>query len=432
MKKVLQSSTMIFCFCLITLSGHSQSYNYILTLGIQMTGAITEDGVRFDPEKHDVYVAGSMNWWETPGLDTAFRMQPSYYDHQLYMISLPVYFWEYYYKYYLVEKDGSGVFSEWEGSPFRRIEINENTSVFDYFGYYELYKIIRPGEDEVYIVGTDDYIIAEVESRSTRPAFLFLNIKTNDQGLFSLGRFYNNSKGSSLHQFTIPSTFPSGEYYFYLEYLTYEPFLWGSQIGNTFTIINNNPGIEIIYPIEEESKWIERSFLITQWNSYQVEEVNLHYSLDNGITWTLIAEDIESKNGYSEYGHNSYHWEIPRNLDETKTHSRIRIEDASNPSVYAISGPFILWRNSEEAVYVYKSGNPAFRIFPNPSNERITISMGDVIDELLITDVTGKIMLQQTVRNTEVQVNLSNWDTGMYLVHIITNGKRMARKLVLQ
>jgi hypothetical protein len=86
----------------------------------------------------------------------------------------------------------------------------------------------------------------------------------------------------------------------------------------------------------------------------------------------------------------------------------------------------------ESTVGVEEPGTPGVKIFPNPATDDVTISVGEIMDDLCITDITGNIVMYHTVGNSEVRVNLSSWNAGIYLVHIKTREGRTVRKMVVR
>lgn len=70
-------------------------------------------------------------------------------------------------------------------------------------------------------------------------------------------------------------------------------------------------------------------------------------------------------------------------------------------------------------------------LYPNPANESITISLDNAINNLTITSIEGFIMYKKEVRNNSVDINISNYKKGIYIVTIQTNdGKVLTEKLI--
>lgn len=70
-----------------------------------------------------------------------------------------------------------------------------------------------------------------------------------------------------------------------------------------------------------------------------------------------------------------------------------------------------------------------FQIFPNPTQNQVTISMQPNMAELRIIDVQGKVMLQQVI-NSGTKISLDGFDNGVYLFEMSFNGYRTVRRII--
>ncbi|MFZ4707999.1 MAG: T9SS type A sorting domain-containing protein [Bacteroidales bacterium] len=80
-----------------------------------------------------------------------------------------------------------------------------------------------------------------------------------------------------------------------------------------------------------------------------------------------------------------------------------------------------------------------FSIYPVPANDNINVQFGDNATEIIslhITDVTGRIIYSEVFNNASLgQVNTiksSNYADGMYLLHVITAGNSVTKKILVQ
>lgn len=72
-----------------------------------------------------------------------------------------------------------------------------------------------------------------------------------------------------------------------------------------------------------------------------------------------------------------------------------------------------------------------WRIYPNPARDVLHVKVNhDESTHLLITDMTGKILLQQTFTSTK-NIDLSGWSKGIYLVEISDGFTIIQEKIVV-
>ena len=77
--------------------------------------------------------------------------------------------------------------------------------------------------------------------------------------------------------------------------------------------------------------------------------------------------------------------------------------------------------------------DPDFSIFPNPTRGELKLlfstEMGGTI---LVSDLLGKIVFRKTLNGSEADIDLSHLPRGVYDVSIVTQGKRIHAKIILQ
>ena len=71
-------------------------------------------------------------------------------------------------------------------------------------------------------------------------------------------------------------------------------------------------------------------------------------------------------------------------------------------------------------------------IFPNPSNGEITISLTQtgLSPELELFDAAGKLILQRTLTQSESQLQLRDYATGVYTLRLTANSKSQTFKII--
>ena len=81
--------------------------------------------------------------------------------------------------------------------------------------------------------------------------------------------------------------------------------------------------------------------------------------------------------------------------------------------------------------FVQELDGTMINLFPNPAREVFTITAGTMINAVIITDITGKVVFNDVVNNTEVRIE-NQFETGIYIIHIHTEEGVSMRKLQIQ
>jgi hypothetical protein len=75
----------------------------------------------------------------------------------------------------------------------------------------------------------------------------------------------------------------------------------------------------------------------------------------------------------------------------------------------------------------------AVNVYPNPSTGIFNITFPESQTyQLIITDLTGKITRQATVKNNKAELDLSHAAKGIYLLKIVSEGKNATQKLIVE
>ncbi|HNJ57933.1 MAG TPA: T9SS type A sorting domain-containing protein, partial [Chitinophagaceae bacterium] len=78
--------------------------------------------------------------------------------------------------------------------------------------------------------------------------------------------------------------------------------------------------------------------------------------------------------------------------------------------------------------------NNNIKMYPNPANKQVTLLLPQIADinyNIKVTDMAGKIILQQNRAGGDKQLNIEKLSTGTYIVEIIdSKGNRTTEKLI--
>ncbi len=77
-----------------------------------------------------------------------------------------------------------------------------------------------------------------------------------------------------------------------------------------------------------------------------------------------------------------------------------------------------------------------FKLYPNPANQSVTIQF--VAEEtysamqMMVYDITGKVVITQTVKDNLETININNLTSGMYLVTMVADGKVIGKQKLIK
>ena len=73
------------------------------------------------------------------------------------------------------------------------------------------------------------------------------------------------------------------------------------------------------------------------------------------------------------------------------------------------------------------------KIYPNPTDGRLYIEVSNSnIDNIVVTDITGKVFVNKTVNADQSEIDLSSYPKGIYLVNVVTENDSYTKKVVLK
>jgi hypothetical protein len=74
-----------------------------------------------------------------------------------------------------------------------------------------------------------------------------------------------------------------------------------------------------------------------------------------------------------------------------------------------------------------------FRIFPNPAKETVLITAVDIMEQIELYDLSGRILRTVTPKTIKTELKLGNLSSGVYLLKVrLKNGGTKTEKLIIQ
>ena len=88
-------------------------------------------------------------------------------------------------------------------------------------------------------------------------------------------------------------------------------------------------------------------------------------------------------------------------------------------------------RGPELPTAIDESNVENINVFPNPSNGRVYIyAESQQVQELQVFDLSGRMLLQKSINETEFSIDLSGYNAGTYLIRLFTSDGVETRRIV--
>jgi hypothetical protein len=69
-------------------------------------------------------------------------------------------------------------------------------------------------------------------------------------------------------------------------------------------------------------------------------------------------------------------------------------------------------------------------VYPNPTNGLLNINSTSVIENIEIFDMLGRQLINKSINQTDVELDLSTFQSGVYFIKIESNGSSETRKII--
>lgn len=75
---------------------------------------------------------------------------------------------------------------------------------------------------------------------------------------------------------------------------------------------------------------------------------------------------------------------------------------------------------------------PLFSYGPNPAKEKVQIQAGVLIDEIRIYNMVGELLSSGKINTSSVQVDLSGYETGVYVIKVVSGNLSKSVRILKQ
>lgn len=103
-----------------------------------------------------------------------------------------------------------------------------------------------------------------------------------------------------------------------------------------------------------------------------------------------------------------------------------------DPETELISG--VQWQTSAPVSNIANEAVKEYTAYPNPAHDVVNIKFPSITNgELIVVDVLGKVVYQQTIQNSaNSQVDVRQWNPGVYFFQFTTENNRITKKITVK
>ncbi|MFI5219390.1 MAG: T9SS type A sorting domain-containing protein [Bacteroidia bacterium] len=195
------------------------------------------------------------------------------------------------------------------------------------------------------------------------------------------------------------------------------------------------------------------------WHKYQTElyqdGTRMEYSIDNGITWTLLGSAGTGPNWYSSFfitaGGNLPGWSgylsvcqyASKSLDSLGGNATVQFRFVFNSGAtvgngyehvideFAICIGPCTCNGSVGISESYNSEN-LFNVYPNPANDVITVSQkNNSTSNVTLSNLLGKDILNRKTSEEETVIDVKNITSGIYFISVEQDRIVVRKKIVI-
>lgn len=184
----------------------------------------------------------------------------------------------------------------------------------------------------------------------------------------------------------------------------------------------------VIYPSDFGITWYRTTTETVIWDvagtsatPINCSTVDIYLSTDNGLSYPEVLATNVPNNGQANI--------IVPSLPDLPTNKARVMVICSDGRFFNISkNSFTI---SQNTMSVSELENSSFKVFPNPSKGNLNIMLSDVRPtEVSILDVTGRVVLADSMNEQMKSVDISNFNTGIYFIHLINSKESRVIKIV--
>lgn len=181
--------------------------------------------------------------------------------------------------------------------------------------------------------------------------------------------------------------------------------------------------IDIIQPNGGES-WIRGTAHLISWMDDVVEDVNIWLVNKTTEDTTSVADTVSGT---------TYAWTIPSG-QAAGTEYQINISSISDSATLNDTSDAVFTITVSKApgssnIGINGSISSNVTMYPNPTTGQLTLSANGNINSVIIRNLLGQILYNNNVEAVKTNIDVSNYEAGVYIVNVMVEGEIVTKKL---
>lgn len=259
--------------------------------------------------------------------------------------------------------------------------------------------------------------------------------------------FYTEDMGTTWQEMLIPQQFCND----YSSALEYNNTPFAAACGDNDLLKWEDNAWQLSADGIPDNETVERLFACKEGIFAYLQPNQIYVSIDSGNSWNVTSSNLPDLIflRYSTYYGNAAfitspvgvfytddlgkHW---RTLNKGLPAKKTYYIDIYKDTLFVNTRLNGLWKMAIRDIHLsvnnLESSNNYLNIFPNPANNKFSISNGNIHSnyQIVVRNLKGQLLLQKNIRNNET-VDVQHLELGMYILTAQTNGKIQTGKLII-
>jgi hypothetical protein len=189
--------------------------------------------------------------------------------------------------------------------------------------------------------------------------------------------------------------------------------------NNYFEIVfSPKPVLNLVKPNGGELLMANSNYDIT-WQSFNLNEVDIYFSLDKGFNWELITSKYPASIG-------KYAWTV-KDINSTQCFIKM-LNSANNTEMDRSQSTFTIQNEAD----VDADGEYDLVLMPIPANDKIQFKANATIKTIRIIDLSGntRLMNNGPFASCQIEIDLTGFESGLYFLSADTGTRKIIRKII--